>query len=144
MLEERGEIHEALELYEAALAEEPTWDWLRADVERLRANPSPPSPPSTLPHLTSRPRGGTSRPRGGEPGVSGAEVTSIRRSVSTSHARALPSCRSTTTCCPRRKPTSGNMSIPSSISRSYAPLSSLGRGAYLSMRGFFLQWGDLG
>jgi hypothetical protein len=36
MLEKRGEIGEALALYEAAAKEEPTWDWLREKAESLR------------------------------------------------------------------------------------------------------------
>ena len=49
MLEKRGEISGAIELYEAALAEEPTWDWLREAIDRLRASPSPLSRTSLTP-----------------------------------------------------------------------------------------------
>lgn len=36
MLERRGDIDEAIALYEAAASEEPTWEWLRETAERLR------------------------------------------------------------------------------------------------------------
>ena len=38
MLEKRGEIDEAISLYEAAANEEPTWGWLRENAESLRGS----------------------------------------------------------------------------------------------------------
>ncbi len=41
MLEQRGEIDEAIALYEQALLEVPDWDWLRANIAALRRQRRP-------------------------------------------------------------------------------------------------------